>query len=206
MKRQNQENDALEQLLREALASDAAPSADFTQRLMEKANRTPQERPKQRPHKKLLAAVAACAVIALAIPLAMSGGFGANSSDAACEVVADMDCNVNSGYEDESDDSAYDTADEERSLATVQESADGSDDSDVPCLTLTGQDAVTAAEVLGSMAVEPVSVVGDTAVYDLTASQAETLAAALADTAETWLAKSDSLSFRLVLITEEGAK
>lgn len=83
MRPEERENDMLEQLLRESLASEAVPSDDFTKRLMEKVNRTPQEkRVITFPYKKVLATVAACAVIAAAIPLALSGG-GAPMNDAA---------------------------------------------------------------------------------------------------------------------------
>lgn len=44
MRPEERENDMLEQLLRESLASEAVPSEDFTQRLMEKVSRTPQEK------------------------------------------------------------------------------------------------------------------------------------------------------------------
>lgn len=84
MRPEERENDMLEQLLRESLASEAVPSEDFTQRLMEKVSRTPQEkRVITFPYKKVLATVAACAVIAAAIPLVLSGGSGASTNDAA---------------------------------------------------------------------------------------------------------------------------
>ena len=44
MNREERENDVLEQLLRESLASDAEPAEDFTARLMEQVRRTPQEK------------------------------------------------------------------------------------------------------------------------------------------------------------------
>ena len=58
MKHNEWENDGFDELLRDALASDAAPSGDFTERLMEQVRRTPQEKAKNRPYKKILAAVA----------------------------------------------------------------------------------------------------------------------------------------------------
>ena len=45
MKHNEWENDGFDELLRDALASDAAPSGDFTERLMEQGRRTPQEDP-----------------------------------------------------------------------------------------------------------------------------------------------------------------
>ena len=41
MKHNEWENDGFDELLRDALASDAAPSGDFTERLMEQVRRTP---------------------------------------------------------------------------------------------------------------------------------------------------------------------
>ena len=83
MKNNERENDVFDELLRDALASDAAPSEDFTARLMEQVRRTPQEKPlRKQPVIKLLAAVAACAVIAVAIPL-VTGGMGSSAADPA---------------------------------------------------------------------------------------------------------------------------
>ena len=60
MKNNEQKDDVFDELLRDALASDAAPSEDFTARLMEQVRRTPQEKPlRQQPVIKLLAAGAA---------------------------------------------------------------------------------------------------------------------------------------------------
>ena len=49
MKHNEWENDGFDELLRDALASDAAPSGDFTERLMEQVRRTPQEKAKTVP-------------------------------------------------------------------------------------------------------------------------------------------------------------
>lgn len=104
MRPEERENDMLEQLLRESLATEAVPSEDFTQRLMEKVNRTPQEkRVIPFPYKKVLATVAACAVIAAAIPLALSGGFGASTNDAA---TADCAVPMESAMQDTNDEVA----------------------------------------------------------------------------------------------------
>lgn len=45
MKDNERENDIFDELLRDALASDAAPSEDFTARLMEQVRRTPRKSP-----------------------------------------------------------------------------------------------------------------------------------------------------------------
>lgn len=97
MKHNEWENDGLDELLRDALASDAAPSGDFTERLMEQVRRTPQEKAKNRPYKKILAAVAACAVIAAAIPLVMPRGNSTASADNAAPM---MDMTADDGAYD----------------------------------------------------------------------------------------------------------
>ena len=85
MNREERENDVLEQLLRESLASDAEPAGDFTARLMEQVHRTPQDKARKQPYQKILAALAACAVIAAAIPLVMprASNQAATSADSA---------------------------------------------------------------------------------------------------------------------------
>ena len=97
MKHNEWENDGFDELLRDALASDAAPSGDFTERLMEQVRRTPQEKAKNRPYKKILAAVAACAVIAVAIPLVMPRGNSTASADNAAPM---MDMTADDGAYD----------------------------------------------------------------------------------------------------------
>ena len=97
MKHNEWENDGFDELLRDALASDAAPSGDFTERLMEQVRRTPQEKAKNRPYKKILAAVAACAVIAVAIPLVMPHGNSTASADNAAPM---MDMTADDGAYD----------------------------------------------------------------------------------------------------------
>ena len=97
MKHNEWENDGFDELLRDALASDAAPSGDFTERLMEQVRRTPQEKAKNRPYKKILAAVAACAVIAAAIPLVMPRGNSTASADNAAPM---MDMTADDGAYD----------------------------------------------------------------------------------------------------------
>lgn len=114
MKHNEWENDGLDELLRDALASDAAPSGDFTERLMEQVRRTPQEKAKNRPYKKILAAVAACAVIAAAIPLVMPRGNSTASADNAAPM---MDMTA--------DDGAYDSEYMTGAAAGDCEPADG---------------------------------------------------------------------------------
>lgn len=179
MKHNEWENDGLDELLRDALASDAAPSGDFTERLMEQVRRTPQEKAKNRPYKKILAAVAACAVIAAAIPLVMPRGNSTASADNAAPM---MDMTA--------DDGAYDSeymtgaaagdcepADGQQKIA--EEPKNGMEDllligADQE-ITLVGQDADDAKAALDEMGILPVSVERGSYTYVLTEQQAQEL-------------------------------
>lgn len=75
--------DELDQELREALALEALPSAGFTDRVMARVARTPQQKKTPAPYRKWLVSAAACLAVAAAlIPLARSGGVtGAGSAN-----------------------------------------------------------------------------------------------------------------------------
>ncbi len=181
MNREERENDVLEQLLRESLASDAEPAEDFTARLMEQVHRTPQDKARKQPYQKILAALAACAVIAVAIPLIMPrmGSQNAVSVDSAAP-------------EMQEEANGADTADDRLVYSTAPTNG-GEEDFDTAgqqdrkqnfgageAVTLTGQEAGEAREVLDAMAVEPVSAEDGSVTYDLTREQA----AALGETVE----------------------
>ena len=181
MNREERENDVLEQLLRESLASDAEPAEDFTARLMEQVRRTPQEKARRQPYQKILAALAACVVIAVAIPLVMPrmGSQAATSADSAAPETLE-------------EANGADTADD-RLVYSTAPTNDGEEDFDTAgqqdrkqnfgageAVTLTGQEAGEAREVLDAMAVEPVSAEDGSVTYDLTREQA----AALGETVE----------------------
>ena len=74
--------DELDQELREALALEALPSAGFTDRVMARVARTPQQQKTPAPYRKWLVSAAACLAVAAAlIPLVRSGGVtGAGSA------------------------------------------------------------------------------------------------------------------------------
>ena len=181
MNREERENDVLEQLLRESLASDAEPAGDFTARIMEQVRRTPQEKAKKQPYQKILAALAACAVIAVAIPLIMprASNQAATSADSAAPEM----------WEEAN---GADTADNQLVYSTAptnssEEDFDAAGQQDRKqdygageTVTLTGQEAGVAREALEAMAVEPVSAGDGSVVYDLTREQA----AALGETVE----------------------
>ena len=177
MKDNERENDIFDELLRDALASDAAPSEDFTARLMEQVRRTPQEKPlKKQPVVKLLAALAACAVIVIAIPLLMprmgNAGFDAASANTA-------DC-ADAAGEDNADREPSEqlmmtapTADDTESSKQLPRSDGDSEYMEV--LTLTGGDARAALAALDAMDIQPTETENDRYTYDLTRQQAQAL-------------------------------
>ena len=183
MKNEQWENDSFDQLLRDALASDAAPSEDFTARLMEQVRRTPQEKAKNRPYKKILAAVAACAVIAVAIPLAMPHGNSASSADNAAPM---MDMNADDGAADMDRMQEYMTGtasgDDREPGDSQQKVEDAKNGAGLPLIaaadqevTLVGQDAADAKAALDEMGIQPAAVENSSYTYDLTEQQAQEL-------------------------------
>ena len=181
MNREERENDVLEQLLRESLASDAEPAEDFTARLMEQVRRTPQEKARRQPYQKILAALAACAVIAVAIPLIMPR-MGSQNAVSADSAAPEMQEEAN-GADTADDRLVYSTAptnggEEDFDTAGQQDRKQNCDAGEA--VTLTGQEAGEAREVLDAMAVEPVSSEDGSVTYDLTREQA----AALGETVE----------------------
>lgn len=180
MKHNEWENDAFDELLRDALASDAAPSDDFTERLMEQVRRTPQEKAKNRPYKKILAAVAACAVIAVAIPLVMPHGNSTASADNAAPM---MDMTADDGaYDNEYMTSGAPSGDREPADSQqkiAEEPKNGMDD--LPLIdadqeiTLVGQDAADAKAALDEMGIQPTAAENSSYTYVLTEQQAQEL-------------------------------
>lgn len=164
------EHDVIDQMLHSALASDAVPSDDFTARLMEQVRCTPQERPRHmRPALKALAALAACAVIAAAIPLAMPMAGSAGPKNAAM-----ADTNGSDAFN--TCDGA--TAQEQDMLPTSGAPAtDRMEKSgDIPeIVTLTGADAQKAQSVLADMSLQPFAQEDSATVYELTAEEAAAL-------------------------------
>ena len=187
MKDNERENDIFDELLRDALASDAAPSEDFTARLMEQVRRTPQEKPlKKQPVIKILAALAACAVIAVAIPL-VTGGMGSSANQAASADCAAPEAAMNNADDRAGGDNqmVYSTFPNTDSTGGAPDS-DGQSDTDlkqniapdsetVQALTLVGQDARDAKAALDEMDVQPAKTETDRYIYVLTEDQAQEL-------------------------------
>lgn len=167
------EYDVFDQLLEDALASDAVPSDDFTARLMEQVRRTPQERPRHmRPALKALAALAACAVIAAAIPLAMPRmGSAADGSAAAADTADVMDGAVNQYAADDAENNMMVGSAPDGDAADRKEKS-----GDTPeTVTLTGADAQKAQSVLADMSLQPFDQEDSATVYELTAEEAAAL-------------------------------
>lgn len=187
MKDNERENDIFDELLRDALASDAAPSEDFTARLMEQVRRTPQEKPlKKQPVIKILAALAACAVIAVAIPL-VTGGMGSSANQASSADCAAPEAAMNNADDRAGGDNqmVYSTFPNTDSTGGAPDS-DGQSDTDlkqniapdsktVQALTLVGQDARDAKAALDTMDIQPTEIENGRYIYDLTQQQVQEL-------------------------------
>ncbi len=189
MKDNERENDIFDELLRDALASDAAPSEDFTARLMEQVRRTPQEKPlKKQPVVKLLAALAACAVIVIAVPLLMprmgSGAFDQMvSADSAAPEAAMNNADDRAAGDNQmmyptvpEPDSTGGAPDDGLNSQLKQDEVprDSHNDS-VQALTLAGQDAKDAKAALDDMDVQPTKTETSRYIYDLTRQQVQEL-------------------------------
>ena len=186
MKDNERENDIFDELLRDALASDAAPSEDFTARLMEQVRRTPQEKPlKKQPVIKILAALAACAVIAVAIPL-VTGGMGssanqASSADCAAPEAAMNNADDRAGGDNQMVYSTFPNTDstggapDDGLNSQLKQDEVSSDNENLQTLTLAGQDAKDAKAALDAMDIQPAETETDRYIYVLTEQQTQEL-------------------------------
>lgn len=183
MKDNEWENDIFDELLRDALASDAAPSDDFTARLMEQVRRTPQEKPlEKQPVVKILAALAACAVIVVAIPLLMPR-MGSSAADCAEPEAAMNNADDRAGGDNQMVYSTFPDTDStggapddglNSQLKQDEVPRDSHNDS-VQALTLVGQDAKDAKAALDEMDIQPAEIEGGSYTYELTEKQAQEL-------------------------------
>ena len=190
MKDNERENDIFDELLRDALASNAAPSDDFTARLMEQVRRTPQEKPlEKQPVVKILAALAACAVIVVAIPLVTGsmGGAGAAFNQAPSADCAEPEAAMNNdddraGGDNQmvystfpNTDSTGGAPDSDGQLDTNLKQNIAPDSKTVQALTLVGQDARDAKAALDTMDIQPTEIENGRYIYDLTQQQVQEL-------------------------------
>lgn len=84
--------DPMDKLLREALASDALPPADLTDRIMARVAETPQQKPApaRKRYLKWVAAAAACLVIVgAALPMVLNGGARQDAASNDCAAPPD---------------------------------------------------------------------------------------------------------------------
>ena len=183
MKDNEWENDIFDELLRDALASGAAPSDDFTARLMEQVRRTPQEKPlKKQPVVKILAALAACAAIVVAIPLLMPR-MGSSAADCAEPEAAMNNADDRAGGDNQMVYSTFPDTDStggapddglNSQLKQDEVPRDSHNDS-VQALTLVGQDAKDVKAALDEMDIQPAEIEGGSYTYELTEKQAQEL-------------------------------
>ena len=149
--------------------------------------RTPQEQPlKKQPVIKILAALAACAVIAVAIPL-VTGGMGSSANQASSADCAAPEAAMNNADDRAGGDNqmVYSTFPNTDSTGGAPDS-DGQSDTDlkqniapdsetVQALTLVGQDARDAKAALDTMDIQPTEIETSRYTYDLTQQQVQEL-------------------------------
>lgn len=83
--------DPMDKLLREALASDALPPADLTDRIMARVTETPQHKavPARKRRLKWLAAAACLAIVGAALPMALNGSAPQDAASNDCAAPPD---------------------------------------------------------------------------------------------------------------------
>lgn len=83
--------DPMDKLLREALASDALPPADLTDRIMARVAETPQQKavPARKRRLKWLAAAACLAIVGAALPMALNGSAPQDAASNDCAAPPD---------------------------------------------------------------------------------------------------------------------
>ena len=152
--------------------------------------RPPQEKPlEKQPVVKILAALAACAVIVVAIPLVTGsmGGAGAAFDRAASADCAEPEAAMNNdddraGGDNQmvystfpNTDSTGGAPDDGQNSQLKQDEEPGSENKTVRALTLAGQDAKDAKAALDEMDVQPAKTETDRYIYVLTENQAQEL-------------------------------
>ena len=83
--------DPMDKLLREALASDALPPADLTDRIMARVAETPQQKPAPARKRRLkwLAAAACLAIVGAVLPMALNGSAPQDAASNDCAAPPD---------------------------------------------------------------------------------------------------------------------
>ena len=150
---------------------------------MEQVRRTPQEKPlKKQPVVKILAALAACAVIVAAIPLLMPR-MGSSAADCAEPEAAMNNADDRAGGDNQMVYSTFPDTDStggapddglNSQLKQDEVPRDSHNDS-VQALTLVGQDAKDVKAALDEMDIQPAEIEGGSYTYELTEKQAQEL-------------------------------
>lgn len=123
--------DPMDKLLREALASDALPPADLTDRIMARVAETPQHKavPARKRRLKWLAAAACLAIVGAALPMALNGSAPQDAASNDCAAPPDTNY-YTSTAPTEGDPDGLNTADTDKAVESRKEQpvmVDGTD-------------------------------------------------------------------------------
>ena len=128
--------DPMDKLLREALASDALPPADLTDRIMARVAETPQHKaaPARKRRLKWLAAAACLAIVGAALPMALNGSAPQDAASNDCAAPPDTNY-YTSVAPTEGDPDGLNTADPDKAVESRKEQP----------VMIDGTDALSAA-------------------------------------------------------------
>ena len=128
--------DPMDKLLREALASDALPPADLTDRIMARVAETPQHKaaPARKRRLKWLAAAACLAIVGAALPMALNGSAPQDAASNDCAAPPDTNYYASTAPTEGSPD-GLNTADTDKAVESRKEQP----------VMIDGTDALSAA-------------------------------------------------------------
>lgn len=135
--------DPMDKLLREALASDALPPADLTDRIMARVAETPQQKavPARKRRLKWLAAAACLAIVGAALPMALNGSAPQDAASNDC--TAPPDTNYYTAIAPtEGDPDGLNTADPDKAVESRKEQGLMTDGADALSAALSAADEV----------------------------------------------------------------
>lgn len=135
--------DPMDKLLREALASDALPPADLTDRIMARVTETPQHKavPARERRLKWLAAAACLAIVGAALPMALNGSAPQDAASNDC--AAPPDTNYYTAIAPtEGDPDGLNTADPDKAVESRKEQPVMIDGTDALSVALSAADEV----------------------------------------------------------------
>lgn len=128
--------DPMDKLLREALASDALPPADLTDRIMARVAETPQQKavPARKRRLKWLAAAACLVIVGAALPMALNGSAPQDAASNDCAAPPDTNYDTSVAPTEGSPD-GLNTADPDKAVESRREQP----------VMIDGTDALSAA-------------------------------------------------------------